>query len=172
VGALLLSYAGIGLAFIHDLKFGGATGAVLIGSFFVFASSLTYALYLSGSASMIQRLGAARFTALTMIVSTLATQIHFFIVQPVSVYAQPLQIYGYGVAMALFSTVLPIFMLSAAIRRIGPSTTVLIGTLGPVLTIFFSWWLLGEPISIAQMAGTVLVLAGVLLASGVGRQKG
>jgi drug/metabolite transporter (DMT)-like permease len=107
-----------------------------------------------------------------MIVSTLATQIHFFIVQPVSAYAQPLQIYGYGVAMALFSTVLPIFMLSAAIRRIGPSTTVLIGTLGPVLTIFFSWWLLGEPISIAQMAGTALVLAGVLLASGVGRQKG
>ncbi len=172
VGALLLSYAGIGLAFVHDLKFGGEAGVVLIGGFFVFASSLTYALYLSGSASMIQRLGAARFTALTMIVSTLATQIHFLIVQPVSTYAQPLQIYGYGVAMALFSTVLPVFMLSAAIRRIGPSTTVLIGTLGPVLTIFFSWWLLGEPISIAQMAGTVLVLAGVLLASGVGRQKG
>jgi len=44
----------------------------------------------------------------------------------------------------------------------------LIGTLGPVLTIFFSWWLLGEPISLAQMAGTGLVLAGVFLVSSGG----
>ena len=41
----------------------------------------------------------------------------------------------------------------------------LIGTIGPVLTIFFGWWILGEPMSLAQMAGTGLVLAGVLLVS-------
>jgi drug/metabolite transporter (DMT)-like permease len=171
VGALLLSYAGIGLAFVHDLEFGSDAGAVLVGGLFVFASSLTYALYLSGSAPMIQRLGAARFTALTMIVSTLATQIHFLVAQPLAAFRQPWSIYGYGLAMAAFSTVLPVFMLSAAIRRIGPSTTVLIGTLGPVLTIVFSWWLLGEPLSLAQMAGTGLVLAGVFLVSSAGRPR-
>ncbi len=170
VGALLLSYAGIGLAFVHDVEFGGDVRAVMIGGLFVFASSLTYSLYLSGSASMIQRLGAARFTGLVMIVSTLSTQIHFFVARPLADYVQPLPIYAYGAAMALFSTVLPVFMLSAAIRRIGPSTTVLIGTLGPVLTIFFSWWLLGEAISLAQMAGTGLVLAGVWLVSSSGRR--
>ena len=63
----------------------------------------------------------------------------------------------------------PVFMLSAAIRYIGSTTAALIGTLGPVLTIVFSWWLLGEPISLAQMAGTGLVLAGVLLVSSAGR---
>ena len=165
IGALVLSYAGIGLAFIHDIKFFGATGAVLTGGLFVFASSLTYSLYLSGSGPMIQRLGSARFTALAMIVSTLATFIHFFASQPITALIQPLPVYVYGVAMALVSTVLPVFMLSAAIRRIGASKTVLIGTLGPVLTIFFGWWLLGEPLSFAQMTGTGLVLAGVLLVS-------
>lgn len=42
--------------------------------------------------------------------------------------------------MAIFSTVMPVFMQSAAIRRIGSSRSVLIGMLGPVLTIF---WLAG-----------------------------
>ena len=47
------------------------------------------------------------------------------------------------------------------------SLTLLIGTLGPMLTIVFSYWLLGEPLSLPQMAGAGLVLAGVLL---VGRR--
>ena len=64
-----------------------------------------------------------------------------------------------------FSTVLPMFMQSAAIARIGAARSVLIGTLGPVLTIFFSWWILDEPMSLSQLAGTGLVLAGVLLAT-------
>ena len=56
---------------------------------------------------------------------------------------------------------LPVFWQSAAIRRIGAARAVLIGTLGPVLTIVFGWALLGEPLSVAQIAGAGLVLAGV-----------
>lgn len=163
VGSLVLSYAGIALAFFHDLEFAGDMRTVLLGAAFVFGSSLSYAFYLAGSAPMIQRLGAARFTALAMIVSTLATLLHFFVEQPLAALAQPLPIYAHGAGMALFSTVLPVFMQSAAIRRIGAAKSVLIGTLGPVLTIFFGWWLLDEPLSAAQLAGTMLVLCGVLL---------
>ena len=56
-------------------------------------------------------------------------------------------------------------MQSAAIRRIGAAKAVLIGTPGPVLTIFFGWWLLGEPLSLSQMSGAGLVLTGVWLVS-------
>ena len=165
IGALVLSYLGIGLAFFHDLEFAGETRTVLIGAAFVFASSLSYAFYLAGSAPMIQRLGSARFAALATIISTLATELHFFATQPLSALIQPLPIYAYGAGMALFSTVLPVLWQAAAIRRIGPAKSVLIGTLGPVLTIFFGWWLLGEPLSLAQMGGAGLVLTGVLLVS-------
>ncbi|MCP5267966.1 MAG: DMT family transporter [Zoogloeaceae bacterium] len=165
IGALLLSYAGIGLAFAHDLQLADDMSVVLLGAGFVFASSLSYAIYISGSAPMIDRLGSARFTALAMLVSTAATQVHFVIEQPVSALIQPLPIYGYGLAMAIFSTVLPVFMQSAAIRRIGSAKSVLIGTIGPMLTIFFGWALLDEAISAAQLAGAGLVLAGVLLVS-------
>lgn len=165
IGALLLSYAGIGLAFAHDLQIAGDMRTVLIGAGFVFGSALTYAMYTAGAEPAIRRLGSARFAALAMLVSTAATQIHFFIAQPISALVQPLPIYGYGAAMALFSTVLPVLWQSAAIRRIGSARAVLIGTLGPVLTIFFGWWLLAEPISLAQLVGAGLVLAGVLLVS-------
>lgn len=169
VGALVLSYAGIGLAFAHDLQIAGDIRTVLIGAGFVFGSALTYALYSAGAEPAIRRLGSARFAALAMLVSTAATQIHFFIAQPLSALVQPLPVYAYGAAMALFSTVLPVLWQSAAIRRIGSARAVLIGTLGPVLTIFFGWWLLAEPISLAQIAGAGLVLAGVLLVSRKGR---
>lgn len=165
IASLLLSYAGIGLAFMHDLAFSGETRAVIIGGTFVFASSVTYALYLSGSAPMIRRLGAARFTALVMIVSTVAAQLHFFVSQPLTAYILPARLYACIAAIVVFSTVLPMFMQSASIARIGAARSVLIGTLGPVLTIFFGWWILDEPMSVAQMAGTGLVLAGVLLAT-------
>ncbi|MDP2821843.1 MAG: hypothetical protein Q8O52_04060 [Sulfuritalea sp.] len=64
--ALALCYAGIAAAFIHDLQFAGDTAVVWMGGGFVFASSVSYALYLSGSAGMIVKLGAARFTALVI----------------------------------------------------------------------------------------------------------
>ena len=114
---------------------------------------------------MIQRLGAARFTALAVLASTISTLLHFLFTQPISALQQPVPVYAYAAAMSLFSTILPVFMLAAAIRHIGSTTAALIGTLGPVLTVVFSWWLLDEPISLAQMAGTTLVLGGVLLVS-------
>ena len=165
VGALALTYLGIGLAFAHDIEIASEIRTVLIGASFILGSSLCYAFYQSGAESMIRRLGSARFTALAMIVSTAATQLHFAIKQPLTALIQPWPIYAYGAAMALFSTVLPVFMNSAAIRRIGVAKSVLIGTLGPVLTIVFSWWLLNEPLSLAQVSGAVLVLTGVMLAS-------
>jgi len=165
MAALLLSYAGIGLAFAHDLHIAGDTGAVLIGAGFVFGSAISYAFYQAGSEPAIRRLGAARFSALAMLVSTVATLLHFFISQPMTTLVQPVPVYLHAMGMSLFSTVLPVFMASAAIRRIGASKTALIGTLGPILTIFFGYWLLDEPLTGWQMGGAGLVLAGVMLVS-------
>jgi len=165
VGALLLSYAGIGLAFAHDLEVAGDTQTVLIGAAFVFGSALSYAFYSAGAEVAIRNLGTIRFAALAIIVSTFATQLHFLASQPLSALQQPLDIYFYSAAMALFSTVLPVLWQSAAVHRIGAARTVLIGTLGPILTIFFGWLLLSEPLSAEQLLGAGLVLVGVLLVS-------
>jgi len=161
--ALLLCYLGIGFAFAHDLQFSAEHAVVWIGGGFVFASSLCYAFYLAGSGEMIGRLGSARFTALALLVSTAATLLHFAATQPLQALLQPWPIVAMAAAMALFSTVIPVFAQAAAIRRIGSGPAALIGTIGPMLTIAFGWWLLGEAVSLAQLVGAALVIAGVML---------
>lgn len=160
VAAMALCYAGIGFAFAHDLNW-GETRDVVIGSAFVFASSLSFATYLSGSGGMIQRLGALRFTALAMLVSSAAATAHFLAVKSVATLVQPLPVYGYAFAMAVFATVVPVFAQSAAIRHIGAGRAALVGMTGPLLTIGFGWWWLGETVSMGQLLSAALVIAGV-----------
>ncbi len=162
--AIALCYTGIGFAFVHDLNLGD-TRSVLIGGALVFASSVSYAFYLAGSGPMIARLGAMRFAALAMLFSSAVTLIHFLAVQPLTAFIQPLPVYGWSLAMALFATVIPVFALSAAIRRIGAGPASLFGMVGPILTIGFGWWLLGERISIEQTIGATFVVLGILIVS-------
>ena len=162
--AIALCYAGIGLAFIHDLGLGD-TRSVLIGGALVFGSSISYALYISGSAPMIGRLGAMRFSALATLVSSAVTLLHFTISHPLSAFIQPLPVYGWGLAMAIFATVIPVFAQSSAIRHLGAGRASLVGMVGPILTIGFGWWLLDEAISLEQMIGAGLVVIGILIVS-------
>lgn len=162
--ALALCYAGIGFAFVHDLGLGDAR-SVWLGGLLVFASGVAYAIYLSGSAPMIARLGAMRFTALAMLMSSAVTLGHFAATHPLGSLVQPLPVYGWGLAMAAFATVIPVFAQSAAIRRLGAGRCSLFGMVGPMLTIALGGWLLDERISTEQMVGAALVVAGILIVS-------
>jgi len=51
------------------------------------------------------------------------------------------------------------------LRRIGSGSAALIGTIGPVSTIYMAYVMLGEPLSWVQIAGSSLVLLGVLVIS-------
>ena len=80
-------------------------------------------------------------------------------------FIQPWPVYGWGLAMALFATVIPVFAQSAAIRRLEAGRASLYGMVGPLLTIGFGWWLLDESVSLAQIIGAGLVLIGILQVS-------
>lgn len=163
--ALALCYLGIGAAFWHDLDVAQDAAAIWLGGGLVFGSALCYAVYLTGSARLIARLGTARFAALATLVSTAAVLGHFLATQPVAHFVQPWPVYGYALAMGLFSTALPVFAQSAAIRRLGSARVALVSMLGPLATILFAAWLLAEPLAPAQLAGAALVIGGVALAS-------
>jgi drug/metabolite transporter (DMT)-like permease len=163
IPAIVLSYAGVAFAFAHDLNVAGEWNRVLTGSLLVLGSAVAYALYSSGTEVAVARVGTARLSTLALLVSTAAVTGHFVATQQVSSLAQPWRVYAWAGAMALFSTVFPVFWQTAAIRRIGAARAVVVGTLGPVLTIAFGWWLLGEPISGAQLAGAALVIGGVMI---------
>lgn len=164
IAALALCYAGIALVFLHDIGMKEG-GAVVLGSLLVFGSTLSYSVYLVGAGHAIARIGATRFTAYAMIVACAASLLQFAVTHPLHALALPARVYELSIAMALFSTVLPVFLLAYAIRRIGPGSASLIGTVGPVSTIFMAWAILGESISLLQIAGSALVLGGVLIVS-------
>jgi len=88
---------------------------------------------------------------------------HFAATRPLSDLVQPAPVMLLAAAMALFSTVLPVWMVSEAIRRLGAGPVSLIGTLGPVVTLFLGWLILAEPIGLFQLLGGTLVVAGVML---------
>ena len=114
---------------------------------------------------MISRIGAMRFAAIATLMSSAVTLLHFVLSHPLSAFIQPLPVYGWGLAMALFATIIPVFAQSAAIKRLGAGHASLITMIGPLLTIGFGWWLLDEQISLAQLTGAGLVVSGILIAS-------
>ncbi|WP_333628752.1 DMT family transporter [Stenotrophomonas cyclobalanopsidis] len=138
VAALVLSYLGVLLAFGHDLQREG--GQIIVGSLLVLGSAISYALYLFGSGQVVARIGAVRLTAYASCVAGVLVLLHFAITHP-----------------------LPLLAIMLAVQRVGSSLAAQVGMLGPVSTIVMSLWLLDEPMGPAQIAGTVLVLIGVLL---------
>lgn len=164
--ALALTYLGVAAAFAHDLSLAADGRMVWLGAGLIFASSLSYAIYLVGGGELIARIGSGRFTALAMAVATAATLLHYLAVRPWGeVLHQPWPIYALAAGMALVSTVIPVFMQSAAIRQIGAGRASMIGMLGPVATLAMSWLLLDEAMGVGQLFGAALVISGVWLVS-------
>ena len=163
IAAILLSYAGIVIVFAHDFEVAPEMRALLIGSGLVFASAISYALYLVSNGDLIRRLGATRFTAYGMMISSLFVFTHFFTTRTVSMLDQPSVVYWNMAGMAVFSTVLPIWLSSEAIRLMGSSRVALISTIGPIMTIGLGAIFLHEPVTSVQIIGASLVMAGVAL---------
>lgn len=160
--AMAICYAGLAIAFAHDLGQSGQGAHVAIGAAWVFASAVTYALYYFGTGSMVGRIGSTRLAGLAGSASCLLVLAHFMLFgQPQSLVALPAAVWGNAALMALLSTVLPVWWLSLAIQRMGAGQAAAVGTLGPVLTVFAAWLLLGEALSLLQLAGLALVMFGV-----------
>ncbi len=165
--ALVISYAGVLLAFGHDWSLGG--GNIALGSLLVFGSALAYAIYLVGSGEMVRRVGAVRLTAYASSVASVLCIGQFLLLRsPASLLDVPAPVWWLSLLNGTVCTVLPVLMVMMAVSRIGSALAAQIGMIGPVSTIVLSLLLLGEPMGAWQIAGTVLVMAGVFVVS---RQK-
>ncbi len=161
--ALLLTYLGIVLAYVGELTLDTHKPGFFLGSGFVLICAFTFAVYIAGSGRMIPKVGATRFTAYAMLASTAGVFIHFLLRGNYSVLQQSGNFIWYGLLLAVVATVIPSFMISAGMKKIGANNVAIISSIGPVSTILQAHFILGEPIFLAQLIGTVLVLIGVLL---------
>ncbi len=158
--AIGVSYAGVALVFGHEV---GAQGPhAVLGAVLVFASAVSYAVYLAYSGEVVRRLGALRLVGLASTVACALCIGQFFVLRSLDV---ALAVPGAAVALSLLNatvcTVAPVLMVMMAIERIGPTLAAQVGMVGPMSTVLMSVAILGEPFTAWVAAGTVLVLAGI-----------
>lgn len=161
--ALALTYAGIAIAYFGELRIDFSNPNFLWGSFLIFLCSITYSLYIVGSGRLIPVVGPTKFTAYAMLASTVGVFVHFIVKGNYHTLSSGTGLWGYGILLAIVATVVPALLISNGLKRIGSNNVAIISGVGPVSTIIQAHFVLGEPIFIEQLAGTVLVVIGVLL---------
>jgi drug/metabolite transporter (DMT)-like permease len=163
ITALILTYIGIGLAYYGELKIDTHNPHFFYGSFMVFLCAVTYSFYLVGTGKMVNLVGATRYTAYAMLAATGGIFIHFLVTRSIgNIHFTPTLI-AYSSALAIVATVLPSFLISNGMKKIGSNNVAIITSIGPVSTILQAYFILGENIFFEQILGTILVLIGVLL---------
>lgn len=168
--ALVLSYIGVLIVFGSEMQSIGNKAFWGIG--LVFAAALLFSFYVIYAKPVIQRLGSKLFTSVAMVAATAAIVIHNLATIAATNQAWSdlftFTALSTGVFLALFCTVLPSFMLSEAIARIGAMRASAAGNIGPVVTTVLAVLILDEPFGIPQAVGLILITIGVGL---VGRLK-
>lgn len=161
LASLALSYAGLLLVLLP--RGGETAGNVAYGALLIFTGASFYAVYLVAGSQVIARVGALRFSAYATLAAFAASATHFLITLPLAALDLPAAVWGYAATIAVVSTILPIFAVAEALRRIGANQVALIGAIGPVSTLSLSNLGLGESLSGIEFVGAMLILGGVLI---------
>ena len=157
--AMAVSYSGVLLVFGHEVSLVGEN--IALGAILVFGSATTYAIYLTYSGQLVQRLGSLRLAGLATTVACFFCILQFVLLKPVAALNVVPEVIWLSMLNAIVCTVLPVLMIMMAIERIGPGLTSQIGMIGPLSTLTMGAFFLNETFNLWILMGTVLVLGGV-----------
>ncbi|NNC38564.1 MAG: DMT family transporter [Acidimicrobiales bacterium] len=164
VMSIIIAYLGIAVVFVGgDIAVGEN---VPLGSIFVLICAFFFALYQLLAKSRIDVVGGALFTCVAMTIAATAVLAHFLVTNATAgtlatALDLPPRIYMLGFSIALFSTILPSFLINIALGRIGAQAVAMFGMLSPLATIFFAIIWLGEPFGPLDALGTGLTIFGI-----------
>jgi drug/metabolite transporter (DMT)-like permease len=159
-----IGYCGAILVFGHEVRLEG--GQATVGALLVFASAVSYAVYLVYSGQLVQRLGSLRLVGLATSVACVCCLLQFVLLRPLgAAFAVAPQVIWLSILNATLCTAVPVLMVMMAIERIGSALAAQMGMVGPMSTILMSVLILGEPFTAWIAVGTVLVIAGIFVFS-------
>jgi drug/metabolite transporter (DMT)-like permease len=159
-GAITLTWVGVALAvgaFDRDVLSANVTGAVC-----VLLCAGTFATYFLISERYTRQVGSLAFTVFAMTGAAVALVLwhvprHWS--WPVAPDAASWVLIA---LLVVFSTVAPVLMLAEGVRRIGAERGAIVSTVGPPFTILVAWLAIDERLSLHQLAGTALIVGGIL----------
>lgn len=157
--ALAIAYVGLAVIFVRGVETEGSV--TIIGALFVLGASISFALYQLLATGWVKRIGSQLFTCLGMSAAGCGAFVHYLIEKGPVMPSVTGEVWALAAALAVLATVLPSFLLNAALGRIGAQATSMIGVISPVATIALAVAILGEAFTIHDAIGTALVIAGV-----------
>lgn len=157
--SLLMSVIGLYLLCGWD----GASGFGL-GEILALLTALFSAAALIFSKKALEKMRSISLTAMQTVMSAiLAVVCMFFQEKPGSFATAPTKVWLIVIYLALFSTIGTFLLQNIALGKIPARTVSLIKSFCPVMTTFFSFFILKETLSLAGIAGVVLILGSILL---------
>ena len=154
--SLLITFAGLVLVVNPNEKM--MSGMESTGLYLALAAALCYAFYNIGSEKALKRISPAKLTTYSMIFfvaffGTLFGSRDYPALGPV---------WGIALVMGIVSGFLPFLCYMYGVKKIGASKAVVISSMGPLFTVLWASLLLGERLGFIQLAGMVLIIAGVM----------
>lgn len=154
---MLLALGGIGLLYKSE---DGSTLS-LIGTLLVFASSLSYAIYIVG----INQTSLKNVATLKVTFYVLLFGLSLFVARLLysGVLNTPDQWYLWAnlLALAVFPTAISFLCTTGAIQYIGSTPTAILGALEPVTAIFFGIAVFEESLTVRESFGLVMIIVAV-----------
>ncbi len=165
-GAIVISYLGLVFVFGDRINSFSTDSSFWWGVFLIITCALSFAASLVMSQWLLPIFGTLRFTSISMILACLFVIFHFLLLQPVEgIFTWPLPVYLYATGMAILATVLPSYLVNYSIAYLGATRSAILASIGPVFTISLAYWFLDERLDLGQIAGGLLVIAGVTVVS-------
>ena len=165
--AIMVTYLGIGIAYWGEMKTFQNTTLFFYGSIMVFLCGITYAFYLVGTGKLLPKMGVSLYTSIAMIAASFGIFTHYLFTEDMGLVGTYLNLHSpillYVIALALVATVIPSFLLSTGMNRIGSNDLAIVTSIGPVATLLQANYILKEQMGVFQIIGTLLVIAGVVL---------
>lgn len=156
IGIIMLVFGGSG----SDISKGGS----LLGNLLIFGAVVSASLYMVLARDLGKTLSSLDITGLQVIYGAILFAPAFFIKLP-EIHWQEVspQSLAAIVFLSVFCTIAGFFLYNYALTRIEASRASIFINGIPVITAIGAWFILGERLTLIQMAGGIIVLAAVLI---------
>lgn len=158
--ALALTLAGITLT-VPDFG-AGLSGDNLVGVLLALLNALVVAIYFILSSRLLKGQTAMARASAWSVSGTLLVMILLVPFRTVQA-PQDGTAWLNLLALAMVSTVMPVFFLNTGIQKVGAARAAIIGTIEPILTLIWTYLFLGEHLEPLQALGGVFILGSIIL---------
>lgn len=145
--------------------------SIASGDIIIFTGNVCWALYGVLGRRFLKYVTPLSTTTYTMVIGAVSLiVVSAFTPNPIPLKNIPIEAWGAIAFMAFFTSVLGYLWWNLGMKEIGASKTSLFFNLVPVVTMIITF-VIGTPITVFQVIGAVLVMLGVLTASGIVKAK-